>query len=360
MKKKISIIFILPDLETGGAERIVTTIANHLSRDLFDPKILLLRKEGGYLNLVKEDVEIIDIDTERILHSLKPILKEIYKRKPQIVFSGFGEVNAYLSLFIKLFPSTKFIARETNVVSEHVTRKEIRFFYKFYNNYHQIIAQSDDMRQDLIGNFSVRESKIIKINNPVDFDFINSKLNISSKPESFKYNFKNVVAIGNLSARKGFDNLLKVFSRLKNENILLHILGDGRDKEILHQMKEFLGLKNVIFHGRQENPYEFLKFADLFILSSRYEGFPNVLLEAGACGTYALANNCPGGITEIIQEGINGEISDIENHEEFSQMILQILHREHDEDAIKNCIQSKFSKDIILNRYEKVLMDIVK
>jgi len=342
MKKKISIIFILPDLETGGAERIVTTIANHLSRDLFDPKILLLRKEGGYLNLVKEDVEIIDIDTERIRHSLKPILKEIYKRKPQIVFSGFGEVNAYLSLFIKLFPSTKFIARETNVVSEHVTRKEIRFFYKFYNNYHQIIAQSDDMRQDLIGNFSVRESKIIKINNPVDFDFINSKLNISSKPESFKYNFKNVVAIGNLSARKGFDNLLKVFSRLKNENILLHILGDGRDKEILHQMKEFLGLKNVIFHGRQENPYEFLKFADLFILSSRYEGFPNVLLEAGACGTYALANNCPGGITEIIQEGINGEIS------------------EHDEDAIKNCIQSKFSKDIILNRYEKVLMDIVK
>ncbi|WP_209390444.1 glycosyltransferase [Chryseobacterium sp. RR2-3-20] len=360
MKKKISIIFILPDLETGGAERIVTTIANHLSRDLFDPKILLLRKEGGYLNLVKEDVEIIDIDTERIRHSLKPILKEIYKRKPQIVFSGFGEVNAYLSLFIKLFPSTKFIARETNVVSEHVTRKEIRFFYKFYNNYHQIIAQSDDMRQDLIGNFSVRESKIIKINNPVDFDFINSKLNISSKPESFKYNFKNVVAIGNLSARKGFDNLLKVFSRLKNENVLLHILGDGRDKEILHQMKEFLGLKNVIFHGRQGNPYEFLKFADLFILSSRYEGFPNVLLEAGACGTYALANNCPGGITEIIQEGINGEISDIENHEEFSQMILQILHREHDEDAIKNCIQSKFSKDIILNRYEKVLMDIVK
>lgn len=360
MKKKISIIFILPDLETGGAERIVTTIANHLSRDLFDPKILLLRKEGGYLNLVKEDVEIIDIDTERIRHSLKPILKEIYKRKPQIVFSGFGEVNAYLSLFIKLFPSTKFIARETNVVSEHVTRKEIRFFYKFYNNYHQIIAQSDDMRQDLIGNFNVRESKIIKINNPVDFDFINSKLNISSKPESFKYNFKNVVAIGNLSARKGFDNLLKVFSRLKNENVLLHILGDGRDKEILHQMKEFLGLKNVIFHGRQENPYEFLKFADLFILSSRYEGFPNVLLEAGACGTYALANNCPGGITEIIQEGINGEISDIENHEEFSQMILQILHREHDEDAIKNCIQSKFSKDIILNRYEKVLMDIVK
>lgn len=358
--KKISVIFILPDLETGGAERIITTIANHLSRDRFEPKILLLRKQGGYLNFLKNDVEIIDVDTERIRHSLKPILREIYRRKPDIVFSGFGEVNAYLSLFVKLFPRTKFIARETNVVSHHVTRKEIKFFYSFYNNYQQIIAQSDDMKKDLIDNFNVKEKKIIKINNPVDFDFIEEKLAISNKPECFKYNYKNVVAIGNLSERKGFDNLLKVFSRLKNENIFLHILGDGKDREILHQMKEFLDLKKVIFHGRQENPYQFLKYADLFILSSRYEGFPNVLLEAGACGTYSLVNNCPGGINEIIQNRINGEISDIENYDDFSQKIIQILHESYDSNSIKDSIKSRFSKEIILNKYEKVLLDLMK
>ncbi|MBK1896951.1 glycosyltransferase [Chryseobacterium paridis] len=358
--KKISVIFILPDLETGGAERIITTIANHLSRDRFEPKILLLRKQGGYLEFLEEDVEIIDVNTERIRHSLKPILSEIYRRKPDIVFSGFGEVNAYLSLFIKLFPKTKFIARETNVVSEHVTRKEIRFFYNFYNNYQQIIAQSDDMMKDLTKNFNIKPNKIVKINNPVDFDFIDRKLISSTKPECFKYNYKNVVAIGNLSSRKGFDNLLKVFSRLKNENILLHILGDGKDREILHQMKDFLGLKHVFFHGRQENPYQFLKYADLFILSSRYEGFPNVLLEAGACGTYALANNCPGGINEIIQHQINGEVSDINNHEDFSQKILSILHQTYDKEAIKNSIKSRFSKNLILDKYEKLLLDLVR
>lgn len=358
--KKISVIFILPDLETGGAERIVTTIANHLSRDRFEPKILLLRKQGGYLNFLKKDVEIIDINTERIRHSLKPILREIYRRRPDIVFSGFGEVNAYLSLFIKLFPRTKFIARETNVVSEHVTRKEIRFFYNFYNNYQKIIAQSDDMMKDLVSNFNIKKKKITKINNPVDFDFIDEKLKISVKPEGFKYNYKNVVAIGNLSARKGFDNLLKVFSRLKNENIMLHILGDGKDKEVLLQMKEFLGLKNVIFHGRQENPYQFLKYADLFILSSRYEGFPNVLLEAGACGTYSLANNCPGGINEIIQNNINGEIGNIENYEDFAQKIISVMQQNYNRDAIKNSIKSRFSKNIILDKYEKVLLDLMK
>jgi len=360
MNKKISVMFILPDLETGGAERIVTTIANHLSRDRFEPKILLLRKQGGYLDFLKKDIEIIDLNIERIRNSLKPILSQIYRRKPDIVFSGFGEVNAYLSLFIKLFPRIKFIARETNVVSEHVTRKEIKFFYNFYNNYQQIIAQSDDMMNDLVHNFNIKKHKITKINNPVDFDFINEKLLISTKPESFQYNYKNVVAIGNLSARKGFDNLLKVFSRLKNEKIILHILGDGRDRELLNQMKDFLGLKKVVFHGRQENPYQFLKFADLFILSSRYEGFPNVLLEAGACGTYSLANNCRGGINEIIQDKINGEISDIENYEDFSQKIMQILHQSYDQDAIKNSIKSRFSKEIILDRYEKILLELMK
>lgn len=357
--KKISVIFILPDLETGGAERIVTTIANHLSRDRFEPKILLLRKQGGYLNFLKKDVEIIDINTERIRHSLKPILREIYRRRPDIVFSGFGEVNAYLSLFIKLFPRTKFIARETNVVTQHVTRKEIKFFYNFYNNYQKIIAQSDDMMKDLVDNFNIKKKKIVKINNPVDFDFIEEKLRNALKPEGFKYNFKHVVAIGNLSARKGFDNLLKVFSRLKNENIMLHILGDGQDKEVLLQMKEFLGLKNVIFHGRQENPYQFLKYADLFILSSRYEGFPNVLLEAGACGTYSLANNCPGGINEIIQHNVNGEIATIEDYEGFAQKVINVMHQDNNRDAIKNSIKSRFSKNIILDKYEKVLLDLI-
>lgn len=356
--KPISIIFILPDLETGGAERIVTTIANHLPRHLFTPKIMLLRKEGGYLKLLKNDVEIIDLKTQRIRNSLIPILKQIRRRKPDIVFSGFGEVNAYLSLFIKMFPKTKFIARETNVVSQHIKRKEIKFFYKFYNNYKKIICQSDDMMNDLINNFKIKEEKIVKINNPVDFSLIDKQLLEAKNPFCSYEGYRNVVAIGNLSERKGFDNLLTVFSHLKNEKIKLHILGDGKDKELLQSMKQQLELENVIFYGRQDNPYQYLKYADLFILSSRYEGFPNVLLEAGACGCYALANNCPGGISEIIQPKINGEISDINHHKNFAEKISNILLQKHDKDVIVNSIKSRFSKEIILEKYKETLLSL--
>ena len=86
MKKK-SILFILPDLHAGGAERIVITIANHLPRDRFSPAILLLRKEGPYLEILEKDVEIIDIKTPRIRHSLWPIFKEILFTFSQILQS---------------------------------------------------------------------------------------------------------------------------------------------------------------------------------------------------------------------------------------------------------------------------------
>lgn len=352
-------MFILPNLHLGGAERIITTINNHLPREKFRSSLLLFKKEGGYLEFLRDDVEIIEINTESIKSSLFPILKQIWKKKPDVVFCGWGEIGAFLSPFIPFFGKTKFISRETNVVSQHVTKKEIRFFYRFYNNFNKIICQSDDMRNDLIQNFGIKPEKTVKINNPVDFDFIEEKLCISEKPELFSSDFKNVVAIGNLTGRKGFDHLLQVFSHLKNEKIRLHILGDGRDRDILHQMKKDLELENVIFHGQQKNPYQFLKFADLFILSSRYEGFPNVLLEAGACGVYSLANDCKGGIREIILYKINGEIADITQFKEFSERIKQILTQNFDKNKVKHAIRSRFSKEQILFQYEKEIIDIL-
>lgn len=353
-----TILFILPDLSQGGAERVITTIVNQLDRKKFRPKLILFKKEGFYLDYLKEDVEILELNVSRIRYSVFKIIPLILRLKPEIVFIGWGEISAYISPFIPLFRKTKFIARETNVVSNHVKRKEIRFFYRFYNHFHRIIAQSDDMRNDLIQKIGVQSDKVVKINNPVDFELIEAKLNSFSEKKLFSDDFKNVVAIGNLSHRKGFDLLLKVFVELKAQKIKLHIIGEGPDKAKLQALKEELGLENLEFLGAQKNPFPYLQQADLFVLSSRYEGFPNVLLEAGACGVFALANDCPGGIREIIQPGINGEIANINHHENFARKIIELTNREFNADSIKDSIKSRFDKGLIMENFNRVFEEL--
>ncbi|MGQ8337731.1 glycosyltransferase [Sunxiuqinia sp. A32] len=328
-----TILFVMPNLGGAGAERVVSILLNNLDRKIFNPKLVILKKNGSnsFISDLKKDVEIISLDLKQRLRFsfftfLIKLIFVIRKKSPDILFMGAGTINAFLSPFLFLLPTkTKKVARESNLPSHFEKIAIIRWMYrKFYNNYDLIIAQSDDMKNDLVENFNVDSTKIKKINNPVDIAFIQNKLNEDLTIQLPK-NKINLLAAGRLTYQKGFDLLIQEFSEMDNNNLNLTILGEGEDEANLkHQVKD-LGLEDKItFTGNVPNPYLYMQKSDVFILSSRFEGFPNVLLESLACGCPILANNCPGGINEIVKDGINGFIFSFKDSNLIEKMSLLI------------------------------------
>jgi len=357
VRKKI--LFIVPSMRGGGSERVISIIVNHLNRDKFDITLALLKKEGKYLNELPNDIQIIDLNARQARYSILKIIKLIYQLKPNVVFSTLGYLNLIVSIIRPIFSKKiKFIARESNIVSiqnkQEKYPKFFNFLYKiFYKNFDTIICQSNCMKKDLINNFGIDNNKLVVINNPVNIDRISELSN--TEEILFDNNRINIIAVGRLSYQKGYDLLLNALSLLEDK-YHLHIIGDGSEKESLIKLSKKLNIQNrVHFLGFQDNPYKYMAQADLMVLSSRYEGLPNVVLEANACGLPVVAFDCPGGTGEIIINGVNGFLVKCGDVEKLVDKIIEASKYEWDKEKIVNLVEKRFSLKNIIIKYENIL-----
>ncbi|MEF3108400.1 glycosyltransferase [Raoultella sp. WB_B2P2-3] len=316
-----NVLFVLPFLGYTGADRVIFTLLNNLDRTKIKPFLLVhsdKEEKSGLIKYLKDDVTVISLGINgRISRNLHKIIygmrKNIKQYDIDTVLISDGTSNASISPFLFLFGNVKIIARESNLPSLFETKTVVRYLYKnFYSNYDKIIVQSNDMYDDLTKEMHIPASKIVKINNPLDYDFI-----ISKSQEQSSYMLPedkiNLLAIGRLTYQKGFDLLLEGVARLKNDKYHLTIVGQGEDDIKLKDLCVKLNvLPKVTFIDKTDNPYALMKQADIFISSSRWEGYPNVVIEALACGLPVVANDYPGGINEIINDS-NGSICDICN-----------------------------------------------
>lgn len=359
---KVKILFILPSLSGGGAEKVISIIIKYLNRKHFTPILLLVanvNKTDAFYKNIPEDVEVISLENSRARYSLIKIYLLIKKYKPHIVFSTLGYLNLLVSFLISLFKNkTVFIAREANTVS--IINKEtnntniFNFLYKvLYPKFDHIICQCDFMRNDLISNYNIQKNKIVVINNPVE---INDGADFHKNRDSGLYDRSkiNLLAIGRLTYQKGFDLLLKTVTFLGPEYFLT-ILGEGPLYGELVNLSKELGLTNRIrFMGFIKNPESFIAQADLFVLSSRYEGFPNVVLEATLLGLPVVAFKSPGGIVEIIENGINGWLVEFGNIKEFSTTIEKAINAKLPPEEIHLKTMMKFNHTKIISEYEQL------
>jgi glycosyltransferase involved in cell wall biosynthesis len=357
---KKRIFFFLPFMNGGGAERVVLTLLTHLDKTKFEPTLVLLKKEGRYLPLVPKDIKIIDLQVTQARYALFKIVQLVKKEKPDIIFTTLAYLNLIIALIIPLFKnSVMFIARESNTVSVRNKREKYPkifdwLYRNIYKNFHHIVTQAEAMREDLQKNYKIPVSKMQIIYNPVDSNYIRSmSLKKSELLPKTKY---NLLAVGRLDYEKGFDLLLQSISQL-DESYHLTILGEGEEKETLLLQTKALKLENqVTFAGFTDNPYAYMKEADLLVLSSRYEGLPNVILEANCCGTPVVAYDSAGGTGEIVHDGENGYLVPPFDTVLFAKTIEKARHHTFDSQTIAQHTEELFGIDKVIQKYENLFL----
>lgn len=366
MNNKKKILFVLPNLNGGGTERMILNLCNNLNTGKFDITLCLFSTTGEYINQISPEVKLIGLNINKsqlfvkkffnYFYLLNKVIKDI---KPSIVISSITQVNLFMSVFAFFYrKKIRFIARESNILSlitetEPLHRKIMyKWLYRFFDT---IIAQSQDMRDDLLKNYSIKSHKIVVINNFIDNNIIEKKCENLPSTSLFPSGCINLLAVGRLEYQKGFDLLIETFAKVADKkNLHLTILGKGSLESVLKKQITNLNMdKYITMQGFSDNPYQYMQKADIFISSSRFEGFPNVVIESLFCGLPIIANNYTGGINEILSEKIFGEIIDITNADQFDLAINTCLSRNKTE--ISAICNEKYSKSAILSTYIKLL-----
>ncbi|WP_143751723.1 glycosyltransferase [Maribacter sp. 6B07] len=360
---KLRVVFLLPSLGGGGSERVFMNLCKYFNKDKFEVTLCLLKKEGEFLPQIEEDptISIHDLKVSRVRYSIYPIIKFIRKEQPDIVLSTLGHLNAMLSAVSFLIPrNVKVIGRESNIVSKsNHNRISILFYKMFYKNFDKIIVQSDDMEIDLKNLVrNLKENQVVKINNPVDLKHIQSLKHSTSI--LLPQDKINLISVGSLTYQKGYDLLFKSFAKFEDkEKYHISIIGKGKLKNELIELLKILNIeKHVSLLGFQDNPYKYISQSSIFISSSRFEGFPNVVLESLICDVPVIANNYKGGINEIINKPIFGQIIDIENSELLERTCNKILSKDHSKDKISEEVNQRYGITSIVSRYEDLILNM--
>jgi glycosyltransferase involved in cell wall biosynthesis len=300
---------VIPTLRGGGAERVMVTLLKNLSRERFELILAVVdMRDAVFTAELPKDVELVDLGCSRVRQAVPRIVSLARALRPDVLFSTLGYLNLAIAMAKPFLPRRmRLVARETAVVSQGLLdyphpRLVKALHRRFYGSLDRIVCQSHAMRDDVVATFGVQASKTVVINNPVDILHVRAMAQAPLADTDWLAHPVRLVAVGRLGREKGFDLLLDALSLLNQPDVGLAILGTGGQEAELRAQAERLGLSGCVhFAGYQDNPYAWIARADAFVLSSRHEGFPNVVIEALACNRPVIATPAQGGTLEILR-----------------------------------------------------------
>nr|WP_321413145.1 glycosyltransferase [uncultured Allomuricauda sp.] len=357
MKNKYKVFFVIPSLKAGGAERVMSFLAQNLNQNLFETTLVVIGKKKDQSYKI-EDSKVLFLEKNRVLHSFFPIFSLLRKQKPDIVISAIGHVNALMAFESVFFRKIVFIGREVNVISVLTKIQPSKSWYSLfdftkysYKLLDIILCQSKDMARDMEDNFEVPHKKIRIINNPISSAFAAKSQNPNNTVPKF-------ITVGSLVERKGHKRILSSLAHY-NGDFEYTLLGDGdMTEEILNLAKEKGFEKNIVHIPFSKNVSKYLESSDVYLQGSYVEGFPNALLESCATGTPAIVFNALGGIDEIIEPGVNGYI--VENETEFVEKLNLLLEQKLNPETVNLSVVKKFNAPKILKEYESLFLEVIQ
>ncbi len=319
------IALFLSALDDGGAERVMINLARGLSDQGHRVDLILSQAVGPYLSQIPAAVTLIDLRQPRLLLSTGPLVAYLKEQTPEMLITALEDTNLvalWAHRLAKLTAGipTRIVVTVHNTLSEeirhaHNWKRRIvpRFLPLFYRWADAVVCVSEGVAQDL-QRLGVPANKCRVIYNPITTPQLVEQaqapvehpwLSSVSIPAVPVY-----LAVGRLSSQKNFSLLLKAFARLRQtQPARLVILGDGPDRDQLLGLSTELGLADwVDFPGFVDNPYAYMARATALVLSSQWEGFGNVLVEAMAVGTPVVSTDCPSGPAEILAQGQYGTL----------------------------------------------------
>jgi glycosyltransferase involved in cell wall biosynthesis len=311
MAKRIRVLLLIPHLGGGGAERVTALLSRGLPAAKYEVHLGLVSAMGADRESLPASVTVHDLRAGRVRSASIPLLWLVGKLRPAVILSNMAHLNLLVLLLRPLFPrGTKLLVRQNGTVSTMLAADRRPWltellYRRLYPRADRVICQTQAMAEDLSAKLGIDANRIAVLPNPVDVDAMRAA---TEGPSLWTGPGPHLLAIGRLAPEKGFDILLEALASVRREfpDADLLIAGEGRERSALEEQTRRLALTAAVrFAGHVDQPWRFYPGATLFVLSSRDEGMPNVLLEAAAAGLPIVAAPASGGVVDFLAE-VNG------------------------------------------------------
>lgn len=368
------VLFLAPSIRAGGMERLVSILLRTLDRDRYRPELMLLHRiaeNAAYRATIPDDVPIHDLG-KRSRADLPRLLRDVRRRL------GSGRYAAALGFMT--YPNLLLLAagvgarrRVPVVATEHVTpdalrstlgrRAQLAVAAPLYRRAARVVAVSDGMRDAFVRTLRLPPGHVDTIFNPFD-PALDDRLGEPVEDPWLADGKPLLVAVGRLAPQKGYPVMLRALAEVRREvPARLLVLGEGDERSALVALSRELGVADAVrFAGFVENPFPYMRAATAYVLSSHWEGFPFVLVEASRAGAAIVAANCPFGVDEVVVAEETGLLVPPADPAVLAAGILRVLRDPALAERLRQGARersARFAPDLAAARYAALLDEVI-